>query len=251
MKIIRKLIILLSVGILASYFLSGCATAHKADVKVLDQVNTIPPNASLVELEAMLGDILIGIGKAPRKDIGMVRESVIKLREQPNIVKALINHYNSLPEGQYSERKLILAVLGELQRMDAFDFLKLVIWSPLPDTPSIPEGLSQRDKEVLLQMKAVESVGFLRNEDGTLNNQTINELKNIMRGHTSPPVKITAIDTYMWNNNDSSEAASTLSQNLPSNYHKYVERPRFYHGANMETFNKRVVEWNNKFGRQK
>ncbi len=250
MRILQHLIVPLLIGIFTVNSLVGCITP-KSEINILDHVNHIPPNASLEELEAKLGDILIRIGSVPRRDIGMVRESIIKLRGQPHIVQASINHYNSLQKGTYSERRLVLAVMGELQRMDTFAFLKKVIWVPLPDTPPVPDGLSPKDNEVILQMKAVEGVGFIRKEDGTHSNQAMNELVTIMHDHPSKPVRITAIDTYMWNHDDSFEAASTLYQILPSDLHQYVERPRFYRGTNTKTFNKRLLEWKNKWEQKK
>lgn len=219
--------------------------------KMLDIVNKLPPNSSVQKLEDFTSVFLNEIGKMGRRDIGMFRESTIKLRKQPNIVKAFINYYKDLEYGRYSEKRLVLSVIGELQRKDTLDFFKGIIWATLPSTPSVPDGFSDRDYEIILKMKAVEGIGFIRNEDGTLNNQSNKELVSIMQNHASKSVKITAIDTYMWNHNDGIEASKSLYELLNSDLHKYIERPRYFSGANLKAFKKRVKEWENKWGQKK
>jgi len=249
MRVCLRRFPLCMVGTLFAVFIAGC-TERPPDIKLLDHAHRLPPNASVEKLQSSLPDILAGIRQVPRRDIGIVREVTIKLREQPNVAEAFAKYYDSLSTDHYSERRLVLSVAGELQRTDLLDLFKRVTWTPLPDTQAVPDGLSPRDREVMLQMKAVECIGFVRNEDGTLNTDAVDELMKIMREHTSRSVRINAIDTYMWNHVDSAEAATELKQILDAEWHKFVERPRFHAGANLETFNRRLQEWQDKWETQ-
>ena len=83
------------VGTLLVVFIAGC-TEKPPDIKLLDHVNRLPLNASVEELQSSLPDILAGISQVPRRDIGIVREVTIKLREQPKVAEAFAKYYDSL-----------------------------------------------------------------------------------------------------------------------------------------------------------
>jgi hypothetical protein len=91
-------------------------------------------------------------------------------------------------------------------------------------------------------VKAVEGIGYMRVEEG------FNLLIDIMLNHESDVVRIAAVDAYMWNHNDSASAAETLYGALPPELHKYVQRPRFHRGMNVDEFNRQLASWIEKWG---
>lgn len=216
--------------------------------KSLDLAKEIPESASLAELEEKLKEILSEISRAPRQDIHIVYETIILLRIQPNIVRALSSIYYSKPEEAFQDRLLTLKVMGELQREDALDVFKNIVWKPLPPvTPGPADRISPREYEEMIHSKAVQGMAYIRAEDGEIIVDADKEVLRVIKEHPSHSVRITAIDAFMWNHGDTTEAASVLYEILPQEYYKYVERPRFYRGVNQQVFSTHLKSWQKKW----
>jgi hypothetical protein len=189
-------------------------------------------------------DELLGAAMSiTRRDMALLRQAMMDLRRQPQIAKALYQKYLLLPLDDFAPRRQIVALIGELQHPDSLEILYRVIWVSLPNVPDEPEGLSARDYEEIIQMKAVEGFAFHRGDDGAITSYAIEQLERIMLSHPSLSVRRTAIDAYMWNQGDSADAASRLRQILPEDRYPYAEMPRFSSGANRAAFEKKLSEW--------
>ncbi|MEW6738034.1 MAG: hypothetical protein AB1489_42550 [Acidobacteriota bacterium] len=209
--------------------------------KVLSLAKEIPKNASLDELNRRLGPIIIEINRTTRPEMGLVYQAIETLATQPNIVEALMSRYLALPSTNYHQRLLTIRLMGELRRQDALKYLQQVASRPLPAKTKF-HGMTPRDYEEMIQTKAVQGIAYLRTD--TSLNYTI----SIMLNHESTVVRIAAIDAYMWNHNDNKETASKLYQLLPTNMHRYVERPRFHRNMNVDDFNAKLRAWQQKWG---
>jgi len=199
---------------------------------VVQLAEQLPPDLPTEALAARLPRFLEEAGRASRQERPLVREALLKLREQPNAVEAFTRFYTELPETQFAKRRLLIALVGELQRDDAFTFLKEVVWVAPQRTTKTAEGYTADDFETVIAIKAVHGLTFIRMDDGTMSEQAMNESLNVMKNHHSPAVRIAAIDAYMWNHGDSREAAAQLRAALDPELHRYIGRPRFHAGIN-------------------
>jgi hypothetical protein len=224
--------------------------ADKPPNKILDIVKDLPDDAPQEDLEIQLETVLSELGRSTRQDLPLIRQSIVLLRNQPDIIKAFADMYESTSKEAFQKRLVILQVVGEMQRADALVFLKEVVWGPLPPvTPEPAEGLTAREYEEVLQSKAVQDIAYLREDNGDLKTEAIEETVKIMQTHTAQAVRIAAIDAYMWNHCDSREQAAILYDILPQELHKYVERPRFYNGMNQQVFDARLEDWRKRWSR--
>ena len=181
------------------------------------------------------------VQRARQSDIPHVYRAIAILRKHPDVVKELVSRYHTVQSSAYDQRVLILQIIGELRRVDALGFLQQVVWQALPEHDR-NHGLSSRDREEIVRVKAVHGVGYLRRQEA------FEELLHIMQRHKSRAVSIAAIDTYMWNQHDSETAASLLYGLLQEELHPYIERPRFYRGMDLDAFDERVRAWHEKWG---
>jgi hypothetical protein len=166
----------------------------------------------------------------------------VTLREQPHIVTSFVAYYERLARANHAQRMTTLSFLGELQRPDAMPFFNKAIWITLPKPQRSKEGLTLRALEEMVLVKAVHGVGYLRTPDAD------KALVEVMRRHESRAVKIAAIDTYMWNHGDTSNAAQELFGILDREFYRFVERPRFYSGMDRRRFNEELKAWRSKWG---
>ena len=153
-----------------------------------------------------------------------------------------MERYRQLPAEAFEQRLMTISVVGELQRADAMPMLQDVVWAPLPEESSMPEGLSPRDIQEMIQTNAVQGLCFLGSAEG------YKAVMDVILNHESLHVRIEAIDAYMWNHGDSEETAAHLFKTLPEAFHKYVERPRFHAGMDVKDFNERLSAWREKWG---
>lgn len=209
-------------------------------------IKSLPINASLNELLPVQEILITEIQKTSILEMDLVYAALDSLRKQPNIIEALVERYSRLETESYYQRQLTVQIIGELRRDDAFSFLRNVVWTVKRlINADVEDGLSPKDYEDMIQVKATHGIGYLRNLSA------LNELLKIIIAHPSLSVKIAAIDSYMWNNNDSDSASKFLIANIPSTLHKYINRPRYVRGADMNTFDAEVEEWLKKWDKDK
>jgi hypothetical protein len=218
--------------------------------KSLGLVKRVPGDASAEEMEQALKEIVLEMRRATRKDLSDIHEAVMLLRKKSEVIRGLKRLYSGVPQNKYYDRLFIIRLTGELQRTDALDFLKDVAWKELPAaSPKAAERLTPREYEEIIQSKAVHGLAFMRDNNGELHTEGIKETLKIAKTHPSHAVRIAAIDAFMWNQGDRKEAAAKLYADIPAEYHKYVEMPRFYRGMNRGLFDKRLKAWRKKWAR--
>lgn len=227
--------------------------AEKASNRIRKLVDEIPKAVSQQDIESKMDTIFAEIGRTRRQDMELVHEALVGLRGQPNVVPALINRFNSLLLERFHDRMLTVQIIGELQRPDALDFLRSVVRKPLPPiVPSREPGLiTLRGNEEIIMVKAVQGIAYLRDANGGQDEGALKEILSIIQTHPSRSVRIAAIDAYMWNHGDTTEAAATLYKLIPQEFHPYVEMPRFHRGMNRNVFDIRLKTWRDKWADQK
>lgn len=205
-------------------------------------ISDIPPNASREQVDRRVEDFMAAFSNSRSGDRREFTNALAALREQPQLVPSIVAHYQRLPKPNHAQRISTLAILGELRRPDAMPFLQQTVWAPMPSRQSVTEGLTPRDLEEIVIVKALQGLGYLRTQESD------KALVDVMQRHESRAVKIAAISSYMWNHDDSSEAAQALYQILPADLHKFVERPRFHRDMDRNRFNEQLKAWQQKWG---
>lgn len=207
-------------------------------------VADLPKAASVDQVELALFEVLPQIYKATNRDLPVVAEVVAGLRQQPGAVEAMARQYRQLPTEAVEHRLVVLGILGEMKRSDALAPLREVVWAPLPQADSLPEKLTARDLEEMVQVKAVQGLAYLKTR------QADAAVREVIKNHEALSVRVSAIDAYMWNHGDRPEKAAELYRMLPEELHPYVERPRFHRGQDAEEFTRRLLAWQEKWGAQ-
>lgn len=202
---------------------------------VLTLVKRLPVKASQAQLSASLPVIMTEVARAGMSDSEKVREAVAILAHQPKVVEVLVTSYRNLPPQHFAQRLLTVQVIGQMRRADARTFLGEVVRKPLPADTPIKDGLSQRDIEEAIQVKAVHGLAFLRSDIA------FDDIVKVMREHESEHVRREAIDAWLWNHGDRPKAAGELKALLPDRYHKFIGIPRFVRGMDAAAFNKHVL----------
>lgn len=214
---------------------------HKPTL-VLQLTERLPPDLPTDELKIQLPRIMAEAGRASRQERPLLREALLKLREQPNAIEAFKKRYAELPRNAFAQRHLLVMLAGELQRDDAFEFFREVIWQMPQRTTRTADGYTADDFETVIAIKAVHGLAFIREEDGSLSEQTVNESLNVMMNHHSHAVRVAAIDAYMWNHGDTVEAAERIRARLDPELHRYIGRPRFHAGVNEVVWRKQMEQ---------
>jgi Zn-finger nucleic acid-binding protein len=220
-------------------------------INALILVKSLPLKASLKILLNELDNILKEIRLAPIEGKPYIYKAIEVLREQPHIIKAMIEKYEALQDKEFVRRLQVIRVIGGLRRQDALPFLKKILSKPLPSIKRESTDRSdrilqstRRQNEEIIMMKAVHGIGYLGTEEA------YEVLIDLMCNHESNSVQITAIDTYMWNHNDSELAAERLYNTLTPEFHKHIRKPRFHRNMNVNEFNQQLTSWIEKWGEE-
>ena len=204
----------------------------------LDLARKLPRDTTSEHLQKKIAPVLKEIARATNSEKKQVVEAIQVLREHPQGFIALKGIYESLPRSEYTQRVLILAVVGEMRQSDSIHFLKSIVWSALPESPTQSGcGLGNGEREGLVQRKAIQAIAYLRTGESD------KEMLRIIKDHSSYPLRIAAIDAYLWNHQDNQEVQKQLYSLLPSELHKYVGMPRIHRGMNREEFKRRLSAW--------
>jgi hypothetical protein len=204
-------------------------------------VKGIPQDAPRQQIDAAAARLVAAFTEMTSGQAAEATAALASVRDQPLIVTSLIGYFDGLRAEEGTGRLTTLAIIGELRRIEAAPFFQKVIWTPLPTSGSRGELSTVSGLEEMLRVKAVHGLAYLRTTDAD------DALIDIMRRHNSVAVKIAAIDSYMWNHDDSAGAAQTLYGELPPDFHRFVQRPRFHAGVDRKQFNEQLRAWQEKW----
>ncbi len=234
--------ILIALTILTSWAISSCTwqqtkvampkaksppiqTVPKGpDNQAMVRVRSLDPDASIQDLQMSILNIVTDVKAARPSDKPMILEAIGALAEHPNAAEALQAQYQAMPSRATRDRHFMLAIVGQMRSDKNLQFLEQIVWAPLPahsERADQADGLSERRQEEVVRMKAIHGIGFLRSPEA------YSALRKIMMEHESAFLRTIAIDTYLWNQQDSPKIAAELRQVLPAEYRDYVDIPRF------------------------
>jgi hypothetical protein len=201
----------------------------------LDLVGALPENASAETLIGSLPSLISAMQVARGPGVRAVRQSIEVLRQQPNTVRAFENVYAQVPTNNWSRRRFLIAVVGELRRPDGLGLLQSVVWGTLPQ-PTRSKSLSAREMEESVQAKAVEGMAYLRSDEGD------KAVLRVIDSHPSSVVRAAAIDSYLWNHGDTKQALDEMCSRVRVEDRKYVGLARFSRKMKADIFNRQLAQ---------
>ena len=168
------------------------------------------------------------VAAVPVSETQRIRDAIAPARGDDALHIALINRLFTLPVTDFGRHQLLLSTLGELRRPDSADYLIRFVnlpgdqIIPLPPRQQGTGGLctSYLDYCSGLQARAVEMLAYL----GT--SQALEAVLRAASAHPSRPVRLAAIDAYLYNHQDSSDAMERASAVVRQDEAMFVGLPR-------------------------
>ncbi len=188
-------------------------------------------------LTTRLERTLLGIQTANRYDLASRVQAFAELAEAHDVLPLLLARYETAPREDYSSRRFLLGVIGELQDSRALDLLVKVLSTRLPRGEGDSERFDTRAEEETVLVKAVHAVGYMRTV------QARELLLRTMREHESHFVRAEAVATYLWNSKDRSTATQELLRVLPESLRPVVTMPLFHRNMDRQAFERALAEW--------
>jgi len=209
--------------------------------EVMSPTLPLPPPRDLESLSLLLD----WIASAPRKALGQVREEIRRLEGQQEVVVLLHRSLLDLPVADPSRHLLLLSVLGELRAQASLDVLEQFVWLADRDVygetgdSSAPCDFSPAGA---LQARAAEMLVWVIGTDED------ERVLRIIREHPSNSVRIAAIDAWLYQRDDSPDAAAVMNGLVRDGDEWAVGLPRWSADMDPQLFHRRVAELAERFG---
>jgi hypothetical protein len=200
-----------------------------------------PPKALTAET---IDEFVQWIAAVPNSETQLIRDAIAKARDDDAVHLALIGRLFSLPVVDFGVHHLLLSVLGELRRADSAEHLIRFVNLPGDQVIPLPPreqggGLctSYLDYCAGLQARAVEMLAYL----GTsLADEAVLQAAS---AHPSSVVRVAALDAYLFNHQDSSEAAEEARAAARPEEAMFVGLPRRTRDSDPAEFEARVADF--------
>jgi hypothetical protein len=184
------------------------------------------------------------VAAVPLSEAQRIRDAVAGARGDDAAHSALIRRLFTLPVADFGAHQLLLSILGELRRPDTADHL--IRFVNLPGDQIIPlpplqqgSGLctSHLDYSAGLQARAVEMLAYL----GT--SQSREATLYAISAHPSRVVRLAAIDAYLFQHQDSSDAAERARAAARPDEARLVGLARRTRDSDPAEFDAKVLEF--------
>jgi hypothetical protein len=177
-----------------------------------------------------------------RNETQELRSLIAKLSANPLFLRASTNLFFEFNRSvDFGRMRALLAVMGEARNDAAIPFYLSIIEST--NSTVLPISQDFESSRQTVRMKAIQAVGYIR---------SVSSFEALKKIAVSTPIRssrIEAIETYVWNKDDSETARRELIAVLPSELHPYTDRPRFTSSSNSGVFDERVKKWRKRWER--
>ena len=189
-----------------------------------------------------IDEFLEWAGGVPTGDAEVVRERIASARDDSTLFERLLEELWKLPVRDDTRHFLLLSTIGELRDGRAAEGLARFIWLPDERISALEHemadgcGFGPSTAEVL-KARAVEMLAYL----GT--SEAVEEALRVAADHPTASVRAAAIDSHLYNHDDSAEEMDRLRGQLRSSEAHLVGLPRFTREANPEAFDRAITEF--------
>jgi hypothetical protein len=164
-----------------------------------------------------------------------VRKAIAAARDNADIVKAFADEAKRAQNADHSRALLVLSILGEMQSPQAIPFLSEFVRQPFPQTGTQVDGeIIEQTALATLQAKAIDGLAYIHRPDAD------EDVLRAVAGHPSRIVRAEAINAYLFNHGDSSEARATLAKYVRKGEEIFLDRPRRESGESAAPFNRKL-----------
>ncbi len=164
-----------------------------------------------------------------------VRREITKASKDEEVLKLLFEEFERVYIEDVGYSLIVLSIIGELKNPAALPQLEKIIYKELPEQEEkFHSGLTKRDFVEMLSSKAVECAAYLKTK---ASNRSV---LNAVAQHPSNAVRSSAIDAYLFNNDDSEEAKKALREVVQENELHLIDRVRFLRNSNEEEFDRNL-----------
>lgn len=192
---------------------TGCARANLPSSPSLPSISYVPlPLQSPVPLTAgTIDEFVTWIATMPSSQIADVKQEIAKASTNAQVVDALTSRLSFTHPGSYDQQLIYLSILGQMRNPRALPAINAYVYSR--DCPVYEEQVhvptQAHDATVFdtcagLKSQAISMVAFIN----TTAAQTL--VIKAIEGHPSRAVRLSAIDAYLYNNQDSARATAFL-----------------------------------------
>jgi hypothetical protein len=249
----HALLVLIAVGVAG--FLAGLiwacrsrgprASAYPQSLKApLFESPTLPLPPPKELTADTIDEFVQWVAAVPNSDPQRIRDAVAKARGNDAVHLALIGRLFSLPVVDFGVHQLLLSILGELRRPDSAEHLIRFVNLPGDQVIPLPPrqqggGLctSYLDYCAGLQARAVEMLAYL----GT--SPAHEAVLHAASAHPSRVVRLAALDAYLFNHQDSEEAAEQARAAARPEEAMFVGLPRRTSDSDPAEFEARVADF--------
>ena len=193
-----------------------------------------------------VGEFVDWVGSAAMEDLAAVRGSIAEECDD-EIVAMLGRELITLPIVDTSRHNILLSILGESRRDAAIDPLERFVWNVVDVLAPVEFGaaLSIGPHQIVcdigidvgraLRSRAAEMLSYIATS------RAIEGTVRVIREHPEADVRRAAIDAYLFNHDDSSEAAQAVTALARDEDRDWVGIPRRTLDSNPEEFRERVA----------
>ncbi len=165
-----------------------------------------------------------------------VRRLIAEARENASVAAAFCDEASRAAQSDHSRALLALSILGEMRSRVGEDCLRKLLHQPFPEKGTLAHGeIVEQTALGMLQAKAVDGLAYLHAA------RADEEVLWAVAKHPSRIVRAEAIEAYLWNHSDSSEARATLQKYVRADEAIFLDRIRREPQENAESFNRRLA----------
>jgi hypothetical protein len=180
---------------------------------------------------------------SPQEKADQIRTEIARVAKDPKLISALATQLLATPVVNVERHLMLLSTLGETRNPQAINALSQFIWNkqllappPNPNTGQ-RHGSTVFNHDVALRARAAEMLAYIGTEEAKA------ATLEVAAKHPNLEVRLAAIDAYLFNNNDSTEAKEKLSGVVQESERKLIGLPRWKKGMDRADFDRRLLEF--------
>jgi hypothetical protein len=163
------------------------------------------------------------------------RRALAAAQGNRDIAQAFCDEANRSQREDFSRAQVALALLGEMRSSVGESCLNAFLQQPLPTTGTVIEGeIVEQTQLAMLQAQAVEGLAWLRSSTGDT------AVLRAAGGNPHVVVRAAAINAYLWNHGDTTEAKQTVLRYVRTDETIFADRVRREPGETAATFNAKL-----------
>jgi hypothetical protein len=186
------------------------------------------------------------VSTMPSSQIPDVRDQIAKVASNTALVDSVATRLSFKAPGTYGRQLIYLSILGEMKNERALGALQNYMNSPdclvfeqIPPVkpPAGSNATSFFDACAGLKSAAANMIAYL-------NTPAARDIVLLaVQNHASKAVRLSAMNAFLYNNNDSTEALALVRRNARKDELKFVGLPRLAPQFSLKAFNQRVAQF--------